>query len=394
MSLRIEFVERATKPGAKVAVLCREFGISRETGHKWLRRYREGGHEGLEEQSRRPTKSPRAATEDVILAVLEAREAHPSWGPKKLVELLKRRLRDATPSRATIARILVRFGKVRERRRRRGVSVVDSKPRVLAAEPNDVWTIDFKGWWRAKDGTRCEPLTVRDAHSRYVLLAEVMPAPSMDEVYEKLERLFRKHGVPKKIQCDNGAPFIAVHARAGLTRLSARWVSLGIDVVRSRPGCPQDNGAHERMHRDMSEEVEARPAESSAYVQRLVDRWRQQFNHVRPHEALGGRVPAEVYKPALKRPVRERAFVYPVGWLARRAYGDRGTISVNGCKRRVGRAFVGLNLGVEPLSEQTHRLWLGPVDLGEIAMPPSIAELDSACSRFIERPMAKKRRAA
>src|SRR5688572_13765172 len=166
MGLKIEFVEKATAAGAKIAPLCREYGISRETGHKWVKRYREEGYDGLEERSRRPASAPLGTAEDMVLAVLSEREKHPRWGPKKVADALRRRFGDVTPSRSTIARILKRFGMVRRRRRRATLSIVERAPTVTAAAPNDIWTVDFKGWWRTGDGQRCEPLTVRDAHSR------------------------------------------------------------------------------------------------------------------------------------------------------------------------------------------------------------------------------------
>ena len=295
MSSKLAFIEQAKKPHANIAELCREHGISRQTGHKWLNRYRARGYDGLEEGSRRPKASPLATGEEVVTALLVARAAHPRWGPRKLSGVLRRQLGDATPSERTVARILDRFGEVRHRRKRRGLSVVERAPQVIAKAANDVWTIDFKGWWRATDGRRCEPLTVRDAHSRFVLALALLPRSTGAEVQRVMTRLFRRYGVPKAIQCDNGTPFICVRSAAGLTRLSAWWVSLGIRIVRSRPGCPQDNGGHERMHRDIAGELQAVPEATVLLQQRACDRWRQEFNHVRPHDALGGKTPAAVY---------------------------------------------------------------------------------------------------
>jgi transposase-like protein len=166
MSQKIEFVERAMKPGARMSVLCREFGVSRETGYKWLNRFKREGADGLEERSRRPHASPLATAEEVVAAVLEVREAYPRRGPKKLVVLLERKLGKSAPSVATIARILKRFGMVRRKSRfSRPLSIVERRPELRAAACNEVWTVDFKGWWRARDGQRCEPLTVRDGFS-------------------------------------------------------------------------------------------------------------------------------------------------------------------------------------------------------------------------------------
>src|SRR5215475_7595506 len=284
MSSKIAFVDEAKKPNANIAELCRVHGISRQTGYKWLKRFRSRGYAGLEEASRRPKSTPLATGEEIVAALLTARVKRPRWGPRKLARILRREFGDATPSERTVARILERFGQVRHRRQRRGLSVVERAPQVSAQASNDVWTIDFKGWWRATDGGRCDPLTVRDAYSRFVLAIALLPRASGDEVRRVLARLFRRYGIPKAIQCDNGSPFVSTRSLAGLTKLSAWWISLGIRIVRSRPGCPQDNGGHERMHRDLRADVQLTPGASLAAEQRACDRWRQEFNHVRPHE--------------------------------------------------------------------------------------------------------------
>jgi putative transposase len=372
MSLKIEFVERAAA-GEQLAPLCREFGVSRTTGHKWFKRFKERGHEGLEEESRRPRSTPLATAEDLVMATLEAREAHPRWGPQKLRTLLHRRFGAQTPSVRTIARILKRANRVRERKRRAPYSVVEQAPRLAAAEPNDVWTVDFKGWWRVLDGTKCEPLTVRDSASRYLLALEAS-STACGPTRKLFEKLFRKHGVPKAIQCDNGTPFISVRSRAGLSALSAWWVSLGIRVVRSRPGCPQDNGGHERMHRDICAEVQSEPAATLAEQQKLLDRWRQEFNHVRPHAALDNKTPAEVYKVAHRRKP-DATHTYPKRFYTRRA-DTVGNISFRGDQCLIGRAFAGLNVGVEVVDALRVRVWLRDVDLGLVETLPAV---DASC---------------
>jgi len=389
MSLKVEFVERATQAGANMSALCREYGISRETGHKWVKRFRRLGYDGLEEESRRPDRSPVSTAEELVMAVLHAREAHPRWGAKKLVLLLARKYGEQTPSRASVERILKRFGLVRKRRRAPALSIVERAPQVVATEPNEVWTVDFKGWWRTADGARCEPLTVRDAFSRYVLAATILASTSTGLVRKEFERLFRKYGIPRAIQCDNGTPFVCVLARGGLSQLSSWWVSLGIRIVRSRPGCPQDNGAHERMHRDVSAEVENFPELTSEAEQRALDRWRQQFNHVRPHEALGGKVPADLYKPGARRSLVPTHFAYPSGWLVRRVSGAHGILTVHGAPYSIGRALAGHSLALEPLDELRVRLWLCDLDLGELRLSPSTRAMDRACLSFIEQPLRR-----
>jgi putative transposase len=394
MGLKIEFVEKATAAGAKIAPLCREYGISRETGHKWVKRYREEGYDGLEERSRRPSSAPLAMAEDMVLAVLGEREKHPRWGPKKLADVLRRRFGEATPSRATIARILKRFGMVRRRRRRATLSIVERAPTVTASAPNDIWTVDFKGWWRAGDGHRCEPLTVRDAHSRYVLCAKLIDATTVADVKKEFEALFRRYGVPKAIQCDNGVPFVCSQSRGGLSALSAWWVSLGIQIVRSRPGCPQDNGGHERMHRDMAADVEGFPKADRIAEQRALARWRQEFNHVRPHEALGGKTPAEVYAPGTRRSLRPVPWSYPPEWTSKRVAAPKGRIFVAGEHLHVGTALIGQIIALEPLHPGAVRLWFHDVDLGELSIPPSTNVIDVAADRFLDSRRRRTKKAA
>ena len=386
MSEKLQFVERATK-GEKVAALCREFGVCRETGHKWIKRFKERGYEGLEERSRRPKTTPLATAEELVIATLQAREAHPRWGPYKLHVLLRRRFGEQTPSKRTIARILHRANKVRERRKHAPMSIVDRAPAVAALAPNDVWTVDFKGWWRTLNGDRCEPLTVRDAHSRF-LLAVVVCSTKKRDVRVVFERLFRRYGVPNAIQCDNGVPFVSVQARAGLSSLSAWWVSLGIRVVRSRPGCPQDNGGHERMHSDVRADVQARPAATREEQQRVIDRWRQEFNHVRPHQALGGKTPAEVYKVGERRRPIPKSYVYP-----RHFYVGRVTISgllhFRGDVVRVGAPLGGLHLGIEVVDALHLRLWLHDIDLGIVETLPGVEDTCFEVS-LVRRPRCRQ----
>jgi putative transposase len=383
MSLKMQFVERAAA-GEKIAPLCREFGISRTAGHKWFKRYKEQGYAGLEEQSRRPRSAPLAMAEELVIATLQARDAHPRWGPRKLYLLLGRRFGDQTPSVRTIARILKRANKVRERRKRASISVIEQAPMVKATVPNDVWSADFKGWWRVLDGTRCEPLTVRDAHSRFVLAMVAVPT-TVVAVRAVFEQLFRRHGVPKAIQCDNGPPFICVRARAGLSALSAWWVSLGIRVVRSRPGCPQDNGGHERMHADVCAEVQSDPAATLTDQQRLLDRWRQDFNHVRPHEALGGKAPAEVYKVTERRRPVVKVYEYPKRFYVGRV-NRTGTVRFRHDDCSVGNPFVGLDVGIEVVDARHVRFWLHDLDLGLFETIPAV---DAAC---FEQPVVAAKR--
>lgn len=364
MSSKIEFVEKASQRNANISALCREYEISRQTGHKWLNRFQELGYAGLEDESRRPDASPLATGEEIVAAVLRARVDHPRWGPKKLVVVLRRSFGELTPSEKTVARVLRRFNQTRLRRKKRGLSVVERAPEETAVTSNDVWTIDFKGWWRAADGTRCEPLTIRDAYSRYVLCVQLMERCTGERVRLLMTRLFRRHGVPKAIQCDNGSPFICSQSLAGLTKLSAWWMSLGIRIVRSRPGCPQDNGAHERMHADIAGDVEINPAATFALQQRACDRWQRVFNDVRPHEALAGKTPAELFKSTPSK-LGVKLYSYPFEWT-KRAVSKSGCIRIAGEDYFLSTALHTYQVALEPTTGLNHRVWFHDTKLGEI----------------------------
>lgn len=364
MSSKIAFVEQAKRPGANISALCREHGISRQTGHKWLKRFRNGGYEGLQELSRSPSSSPSKTSADIVAAVLALRAKHSTWGPDKLARVLRRDLFDDAPSRATVARIVKAAGKVRARRPRVRVWHVDERPQIEVHAPNDLWTMDFKGWWKAKNGQRCEPLTVRDAMSRMMLAVVLVASSSAGTVRRVLEKLFRTYGVPKAMLVDNGTPWINVRARGGLTRLSAWLVSLGIKLHRSRRGSPQDNGGHERMHRDL-DELSLSPARSRRAQQPECDRWRMEFNHVRPHDALEGKTPAEVYGTPSPRPVATRAPVYPVDFITRRVLGD-GSITVDNDRVCIGRPLVGYRIGLRHEGGLRWRAYFFECDLGVV----------------------------
>ncbi len=348
MKLKEEFVLKALEPGRCMTTLCLEYGVSRQTGYKWVKRFKAQGLAGLEERSRRPHGSPVATSGEMVLQVLELRRKY-GWGPKKLLDLLSKRLKaKEVPSLRTIARILDRTGEAKKRRQERpSLMAAEGAPRPQVKGANDLWTVDFKGWWRAKNGARCEPLTVRDAYSRFVLCTAVLATPKVEPVREVFERLFEQYGVPKAILSDNGNPFACTRALAGLTELSAWWVSLGIEVLHSRRGCPQDNGAHERMHADMLP-LEAQSAASREAQQVACDQWRHEFNHIRPHEALQMKVPADVYQLESRRSRQAARMVttsYPEGAIFRRVVRT-GYFSWQGRTIFVSRALRGHTVAV------------------------------------------------
>lgn len=346
MDLRNQFVLAATSPGANISQLCREHGVSRTNGYKWIRRFQAEGQAGLDDKSRRP-KTISGVDGEFVLRIIELRRRYPKWGAKKLRQILLRSPdRVEVPSAKTIARVLDRAGEPRVRKPRRRLRVVLREHQPLVANaPNDVWTVDFKGWWRTRDGRRFEPLTVRDAFSRYVLCLEMLGSTRADVVKPAFERLFDSCGLPRVIRVDNGAPFACTSAPAGLSQLSAWWTSLGIRVSFSRPAHPQDNGAHERMHLDVADQLEADPADGLEVQQRAAAKWRAEFNEVRPHEAIAMQTPAQLYVRSSRRYTGIQPPRYPASYGVRR-------VSSKGCVRYMGKAvfisesLIGHDLGI------------------------------------------------
>lgn len=368
MDLREQFVLRASEPLRNMAELCREFGVSRKTGYFWLRRFGRAGLAGLEERSRRPRRVTETSAE-VVLRINELRQEHRFWGPKKLRALLAAELGGA-PSVKTIARITKRLGlaPLRVRRERKKSAVRIGGP-LNALKPNDVWTFDFKGWWKTRDGKRFEPLTVRDAASRFILLC-VHTRETFAAVKELCEQLFRQYGLPATIRADNGPPFAAVDAVGGLSRLSAWWISLGIEVSFSRPGTPSDNGGHERMHADMALELQREPGGNTLEQQRLVDEWAREFNHVRPHEALGLRTPASVYRRSKKR-MKKLEPRYPADATVTRV-SARGRIALERHQYFVGVNLSGMRIGIRRIDGKLHILFFDK-NLGVLESTPQRA---------------------
>jgi transposase InsO family protein len=377
MDLRKEFVLAAVAPGANVSELCREFGISRNNGYKWIRRYREEGQAGLENRSRRPHRCA-GTNGETVLRIIELRRQYGNWGPKKLRALLcHQRPSGEVPNVKTIARILDRVGEPRVRKPRPRLQLVVRKPEKLRASgPNDVWTVDFKGWWRTVDGRRYEPLTVRDAFSRYVLCLQMLGTMKGQAVKPAFERLFEAYGLPRVIRVDNGSPFACTSAPAGLSRLSAWWVSLGIRVSFSRPGHPQDNGSHERMHADVAAELEAYPATSQQSQQRAADRWRREFNEVRPHEALQMQTPSALYARSARRYLGIRAPVYPTTYVVRRVT-QPGCVKYAGKSVYISESVSGFDVAVRTTKLGRLRVRFYDLDLGSF---------DLAAAPFHRRP--------
>ena len=282
-----------------VAELGARAGVSRKTTYKWIDRYRDGGADALADRSHVPRGHPDRTAPEVEALVVEARRAHPTWGPRKLAPYLARRHPGlALPATSTVGAVLKRHGLVTPRRRRRVAAHPGSVPLTTTA-PNEVWTADYKGQFKTLDGVYCYSLTVFDAHSRYVLACAGHRSVEQYGALGEFDRLFREHGLASAIRTDDGVPF-ATQAICGLSRLSVWWVRLGIRHDWIEPGRPQQNGRHERVHRTLKAETAWPPKRTMSTQQRRFDAWRAEFDDVRPHETLGGEVPGSVYTPSAR----------------------------------------------------------------------------------------------
>ena len=344
--------------------LCQEYGVSTKTGYKWKERFIQEGLEGMADWSRRPKGSPEQLPEGQVCEIVRLKLAHLSWGPRKIRELYLRRHGEVA-SESTFKRVLERAGLTQKRRRRRATQTGRLCSERRASAANEVWTVDFKGWWRSW-GRRCEPLTVRDEYSRYVLELRAMANAQTKTVRKSFERLFERVGLPQAIRSDNGSPFASVHGLFGLSRLSAWWVALGIDLERGRPGHPQDNAAHERMHLDVSREIEA----LGQSAQEELDLWRETFNYERPHEALGMRCPGEVYLCSdRKYEGTPEDLDYPQ--MCHRRVSAQGAIKLDGQSLFLSSALANWSVGLKPIAQDVLEVWFGRLLLGQIELVTS-----------------------
>jgi transposase InsO family protein len=302
MDERLRFVARLLD-GEAMSEVCREFGISRKTGYKIFSRYREHGAEALTDRSRRPVRYANQLPSQIESLIVTLKQEKPHWGARKIRELLVRRLAGdiRIPAKSTIHAVLHRHGLVKGLRRPRHRAT--GTPLSPGLAPNDLWCADFKGEFKLGDGEYCYPLTVTDHASRYLLLCEALDSTREDLTITAFEQLFLERGLPAAIRSDNGVPFASPNALFNLSKLSVWWLRLGIDIERIKPGHPQQNGRHERMHLTLKKEATRPPGMNSLQQQARFDAFMDEFNNERPHEALAMKMPAEAYLPST-RPYR------------------------------------------------------------------------------------------
>lgn len=325
MNERERFVHEALRmmAGDTMSSLCERYGVSRKTGYKWLERYEQEGRGGLSDRSRAPHEHPNALDERLEKRILSLRRSHRDWGAKKLLPVLEQRWPgEHWPAHSTVGEILKRAGLIEAKstRPRSKPAALNARP-IQADEPNALWTIDFKGTMQTLDRCWSTPLTLQDAASRYLFRCQNM-RPNEVEVRYWMERTFRRYGLPWAIRSDNGTPF-AAPGLAGLSRLSVWWLKLGIEVQRSAPGHPEHNPRHERMHRTLKGQVKSPRRADPHALQRALDRFRRSYNHERPHESLGQRTPANIYRASIRPyPKTTPQFVYPDDMVVLRVRAD------------------------------------------------------------------------
>jgi transposase InsO family protein len=366
MDLRVQLLQEYDE-GETVSALAEAYGVSRKTVHKWINRREEEGVAGLQDRSRAPHTSPHQISREVIDEILVARRKW-KWGPRKLL----RKLAQADPQRqdwpapSTIAAILKQAGLSAPRKGRLRTPLF-AKPFAAVEQANQTWCADFKGWFRTLDGTRCDPLTITDAHSRYLLRCQITPKTDGQHVAAIFEAAFREYGLPEVIRTDNGTPF-ATRAPGGLSRLSMRWVRLGIVPERTAPASPQENGRHERMHRTLKQDALNPPAANPRQQQKQFHEFQRTYNEERPHEALSYATPAQHYQHSTRSmPRRLPEVEYPEGYIIRRIH-NHGDLFYDNQRFFISEIFARQPLGLKPVDDRHLEVFYGMVRLGWLEM--------------------------
>jgi putative transposase len=366
MNERVKFIAKYLQKEEPFSLLCHHAGISRKTGYKWVERYEGEGIGALIDRSRAPHSHPHAVDSSVIQMIVGVRRKHPRWGPRKILAVLCRKEPARRwPAASTVGDILCRHGLIRPRRRHRYSAPYAERLGEYAA-PNAVWCADFKGHFPVGEA-RCHPLTIMDGFSRYVLRCQALARPLSDPVQQVFESAFREFGLPQAIRTDNGAPFSTL-APGGLSRLAVWWIRLGIRPERIMPGRPDQNGRHERMHSTLKAETARPPGGSLRAQQRRFHAFCQEYNHERPHEALGYDTPASRYEPSLRAYPRHLPEPeYPGHFHVERAYPN-GVISFRGTQWYLSLCLAGELVGLEAVDDDRWAVHFGPMPLGVLDM--------------------------
>lgn len=380
MDERIKFIGRVLD-GEKISTLCDEFGISRKTGYKIYERYKDSGVEGLSDRSRRPYRQAGQLPFQVERSILALKKEYPGWGAPKLREkLIQRYPNVSAPAISTVHAVLDRHGLVVRRRRKRYKA--EGTALSEGTQPNALWCADYKGEFRLGDRQYCYPLTITDYHSRYLLTCDAHESTKEPLAFSGFERTFKEYGLPGAIRTDNGLPFSSPHALYGLSKLSVWWLRLGIAIERIKPGNPQQNGRHERMHLTMKKEVCRPPGYNMLQQQEKLDRFQDVFNNERPHQAIGMRCPAEIYTPSARQYQGLPELDYP--------YADReilvttcGRICLGRKRINFSTVFAGQRIGITQTADKIWLVSFMHYDLGYF-------DLDACRVEPIENPFGPK----
>jgi len=352
MDERIKFVGRLLD-GEQMASLCREFGISRKTGYKLFNRYKDHGLNGLSDRPRRPIRYANQLPMQIEKAILQIKKARPTWGAPKIREKLIRKYPDIhAPSRSTVHAVLDRNGLVNRRRKR--LYKASGTPLSSPSQPNELWCTDYKGEFMLGSKKYCYPLTITDSHSRYLLACEGLQTTREQYAFSVFERVFKEFGLPDAIRTDNGVPFASPNALFGLSKLSVWWLRLGIKIERIKPGNPQQNGRHERMHLTLKKEATKPPGQNFLQQQEMFDEFIDQYNNDRPHQALNMQYPGEIYHkssrvykglPDIEYPFHDKTIMVT----------HCGRLCLKGKKISVSVVLAGQKLGIKEVND---KIWL------------------------------------
>jgi len=363
MDQRIRFITEHQNHYFSIAELCKQFSISRKTGYKWIERYKKSGFEALKNQSKAPKSIPHRTPEILIRQLLSVKKRFPFWGPKKVLMYVRKKYSfSKLPAPSTVAELFKKEG-LTMRRRRRIKRLHPGCPAASATSCNEIWTADYKGEFKTADGQECYPLTVCDMYSRKILGIEAHDAISLEKTMHFFDVLFKKYGLPARIRTDNGIPFAST-ALARLSRLSAWWISMGVYPELIEPGNPQQNGTHERMHRDLKAECTIPPAKDLKNQQLVFNKFIRRFNNVRPHESLQGKTPNDVYSEShIKYSKCIPEYSYPAHYILRRVSNNGGIRFMN--KRvSVSHTLLQKDIGFEEITENVYNVYYCDVLLG------------------------------
>lgn len=363
MDLKVQMIADWLKKEHTVTELGEHYQVSRKTIYKWINQYQVGGIQALKERSHAPLKHPNATDIGIATEIISTKQRHDKWGPKKVIIWLKKHYPEQHwPAVSTTQRILYKHGLVQPRKKRRHTPPYH-QPFRQCNQPNDSWSIDYKGQFRTGDGRLCYPLTLTDNYSRYLLTCQALHHPSYEATKPFLERTFREHGLPLAIRSDNGAPFASV-GLGGLSRLAVWLIRLRIVPERIALAHPEQNGRHERMHRSLKEAVCKPPRKSLTQQQKAFDRFTAEFNTERPHEALGMQTPASIYKPSDRPYPKKLPMIEYDNWLTVRKVMPSGCIKWNNQFIYISQALAGEPVGLKQLSDTTWEVYFSYLTLG------------------------------